>query len=368
MKNWAILLILFLYSDFALSHKASDSYIYLENNQGKMEFRLDVAIQDFNPLFQFDQDYDSHVQWLEIMTLKDNLWEYIIENVAITSNGMTCLSSIGNIALSEYSDGKYLSFATRLDCPIDNSLDIRYQLLFDVDAQHRGLFQYHSLNGEQASYVFSPRDKILQLDLKNISLFSQLASYFKEGVWHIWEGYDHLLFLFSLLLPAVLVRQKSHWSAVQDMKSAILETTKVVTAFTAAHSITLALVTFGVFAFPISIAESIIAFSIIVSALLNVLPQVKVERWVIGFVFGLIHGFGFASVLSDLTSINDAIFISLLGFNLGVEFGQLAIVFMIFPLAFYLRRSWFYKNIVLKLGSYFIATLGLVWFVERAMS
>jgi hypothetical protein len=89
------------------------------------------------------------------------------------------------------------------------------------------------------------------------------------------------------------------------------------------------------------------------------------RRWVMAFLFGLIHGFGFASVLSDLGLPQDALVLALIGFNVGVEIGQLAIVAAFLPLIYFLRHTWFYRRVLLTGGSIVIAILALVWLVER---
>ena len=140
---------------------------------------------------------------------------------------------------------------------------------------------------------------------------------------------------------------------------------RVVTAFTAAHSITLTLATLGYVSLPSRWVESAIAASVVLAALNNVVPVFHGRRWMVAFGFGLIHGFGFASVLSDLGLPRDALALALVGFNLGVECGQLAIVALFLPLAFGLRRSWFYRRLVMAGGSLVIAALAAVWLCER---
>ena len=112
---------------------------------------------------------------------------------------------------------------------------------------------------------------------------------------------------------------------------------KVVTAFTVAHSITLSLAALGVISLPSRLVESAIAASVVLAALNNVCPVVYGGRWIIAFCFGLIHGFGFASVLTDLGLPQDSLLLALVAFNLGVELGQLAIVAVFLPIAYALR-------------------------------
>ena len=141
---------------------------------------------------------------------------------------------------------------------------------------------------------------------------------------------------------------------------------RIVTAFTVAHSITLTLATLEVVSLPSRWVEATIAASVVLAALNNLRPVFRGRRWTMAFGFGLVHGFGFASVLADLGLPRDALALALVGFNLGVEAGQLAIVAAFLPLAFALRRSVFYRRVVLWGGSLAIAAIAAAWFVERA--
>jgi hypothetical protein len=140
----------------------------------------------------------------------------------------------------------------------------------------------------------------------------------------------------------------------------------IVTAFTVAHSITLTLAVLGVIELPSRLVESVIALSVVIAALNNLRPLVTRRLWMVAFGFGLVHGFGFASVLADLGLPRSALALALVGFNLGVEVGQLAIVVAFLPLAFALRRTTFYRRWVMVGGSLAIAALAATWFIERA--
>jgi hypothetical protein len=110
----------------------------------------------------------------------------------------------------------------------------------------------------------------------------------------------------------------------------------------------------------------VIAASVVLAALNNVFPVVQERRrWLVAFGFGLIHGFGFASVLADLGLPKDALVRSLVGFNIGVELGQLAIVLAFLPLAFVVRQTVFYKRFTIAAGSLMVATIAAIWMAER---
>ncbi len=171
----------------------------------------------------------------------------------------------------------------------------------------------------------------------------------------------------SLLLPAVLVRRDARWQPAASFRAAFVGVAKVVTAFTAAHSVTLSLAALGVVALPSRWVESAIALSVVLAALNNLRPLVGESRWVAAFAFGLVHGFGFAGALQDLGLPSGSLALSLVGFNVGVELGQLALVAAFLPLAFSMRASSAYRRGVLAGGiGRVIAAIAMVWFVERA--
>jgi hypothetical protein len=159
---------------------------------------------------------------------------------------------------------------------------------------------------------------------------------------------------------------ENKWEPAASLKKSLVEVLKVVTAFTLAHSITLSLAVLGFVSLPSRFVESTIAASIIFAALNNLRGSIEKRRWVMAFTFGLIHGFGFASALADLGLPQGALALALVGFNLGVELGQMAIVTAFVPIAFALRGTVFYRRYFMPVGSVVIAIVALYWFLQRA--
>lgn len=213
---------------------------------------------------------------------------------------------------------------------------------------------------------------------------THFAGFLAEGVHHILIGTDHILFLLALLLPAVLCLPQAGgdrgsgapvagrspaaagWQAAASLRESTLEVVRIVTAFTVAHSITLSLAVLDVVDPPSRWVESIIAASVVLAALNNLHPLVRRTRWGLTFAFGLVHGFGFAGALKELGLGGGALLPPLLGFNLGVELGQLALVALFLPLAWLLRHTRLYQVGLLRGGSAAIALLAAAWFTERA--
>ncbi|MBS4036690.1 MAG: HupE/UreJ family protein, partial [Hydrogenophaga sp.] len=155
------------------------------------------------------------------------------------------------------------------------------------------------------------------------------------------------------------------WPARDALRSSLMDVVAVVTAFTVAHSITLALALTRVVEPPRAIVETLVALSVVLAALNNLMGWFALERWRMAFVFGLIHGFGFATALIDLNLPGSQLAVALGGFNIGVELGQLAIVAAFFPLAWWLRMTGFYRVVVVAGGSLIIAGIGTLWVLQR---
>jgi hypothetical protein len=154
---------------------------------------------------------------------------------------------------------------------------------------------------------------------------------------------------------------------VHSLQAAVVQVVKVVTAFTVAHSITLSAAAAHWIAAPAALVEPVIAASVVLAALNNLFGWVKERGWMIAFGFGLIHGFGFANVLAELNLNTGSMGLALAGFNVGVEFGQLAIVSVFVPIAFVFRTSWIYQKLAFQAGSMAIAIMGTLWMAERVL-
>jgi HupE/UreJ protein len=353
----------------ARAHKPSDSYLSITVGEAGITGQWDIALRDLDFALGLDADGNGAITWGEVRAKHAEIAAYALARLAVRADDAACRIEPGSQQIDAHTDGAYTVLPLAIRCaaqtPVQVTLD--YTLFADLDPQHRGLLNLQAL-GSARSAVFGPQAPTQRFELKAVSRWGQFVDYAREGVWHIWIGFDHILFLLALLLPAVLVwrgRYGARWQAVERFRSAFVDVFKIVTAFTIAHSITLSLATLGVVELPSRWVESAIAASVVLAALNNVWPLFHGRRWTVAFGFGLIHGFGFASVLADLGLPREALVLALVGFNLGVEGGQLAIVTAFLPLAFALRRSSFYRRAVMVGGSLLIAALAGAWLVER---
>jgi hypothetical protein len=367
MKRALWLLLAALLPLAAWAHKPSDSYLTLRNDDTKVSIRWDIALRDLDYVLQLDRDGNGELSWGEVRQRSADITALAQQHLALSSGDKACpLQGGAPLQLDRHSDGTYAVLALTATCPTwAESLKLRYSLFFDVDPTHRGLVQWQAAGATAQALVFGNESAEQALSLKAPSAWDTLRQYVAEGTWHIWIGFDHILFLLALLLPAVLVRQEGRWQAAPSLRGALVDVFKVVTAFTLAHSITLSLAALQVVSLPSRLVESVIAASVVLAALNNLRGTIEHRRWVLAFVFGLIHGFGFASVLADLGLPQGALVLALVGFNVGVELGQLAIVAAFVPLAFWLRGSSFYRVGVLQAGSLAVAVLAGWWMIER---
>lgn len=360
-----VFLCLFLAAD-VWAHKPSDSYLTLSVAGNSIEGQWDIALRDLDFAIGLDANGDAAITWGEVRAKLAEIDSYAMTRLALSNAGAACPAKVLDHLIDDHTDGAYAVLRFRAECPGTlESLHARYSLFFDIDPQHKGLLRLEYL-GSSSAAVFSPEKASQQFALGKPSRLGQFLDYGREGAWHIWIGFDHILFLLSLLLPAVVFRKEKTWQAVGAFRPAILSVLKIVTAFTIAHSITLSLATLGVISLPSRLVESTIAASVVIAALNNVVPLFRERRWAMAFAFGLVHGFGFASVLTDLGLPKDTLILALVGFNLGVEAGQLAIVAAFLPIAFLIRRTMFYRRVVLIGGSFLITAIALVWLIERA--
>ena len=352
----------------AVGHKPSDSYLRLKVDNLTVQGQWDISLRDLDYVIGIDGNDDGQITWGELRAHHQTIATYALSRLHMSGDGAPCWIHPTGHLVDNHSDGAYAVLRFSATCPaIVNSLNLNYQLFFDVDRLHRGLMHLEH-RGLTQTAVFSPGQPIVHLDLTTPSPWREFLQFGREGVWHIWIGYDHILFLISLLLPAVLWWGEGGWRAVPSFKPAFWNVCKIITAFTLAHSITLSLAVLGMVNLPSRWVESVIAASVLLVALHNLYPVIQARLWIVTFGFGLIHGLGFASVLLDLDVPGTSLFVALGGFNLGVEMGQIAIVGLLFPLSFLLRRTWSYQHLILRYGSVFIALVASIWLLERSLN
>jgi len=361
--RFALLLLAFLGLP-AFAHKASDAYLTIEQHADAADVRLDVALRDLDAAIGLDADGDGAITWRELRASHEAIAQYVMTRLSLSAGGQACALRAVDHRVDRHTDGAYAVVRLAARCAEAPALAIDYRLMFDTDATHRGLVRYVAAGGATKSIVLSADAPHASLAV-HTGVVEQARAYVLQGAHHIAEGADHLLFLVSLLLPAVVVRRGRQWAPVASFRDAFVDAAKIVTAFTLAHSITLTLAVLDVVTLPSRLVESAIALSVVLAALNNLRPVVRNARVGAAFAFGLVHGFGFAGALGELGLPDDALVLSLASFNVGVELAQLALVAAFLPVAFALRATAAYRRIALSGGSAAIVAVGALWFVER---
>ena len=350
------------------AHKASDSYLTLERNGNEIRGQWDISLRDLDAAIGIDADGDGAMQWHEVKAKHAAISRYALSRLTLTAGGRPCHLSVGEQLLERHTDGTYSVLPLSGRCASSGALSVDYRLLFDLDAQHRGLLKL--TDGSRTTSAIFPVENPVQffsLQDASASSLSTLTGFIADGIKHIAIGFDHLLFLIALLLPAVLIREGGNWRPVATLPKALMQVAGIVSAFTVAHSITLSLATLGVVSPPSRWVESLIAVSVVITAIDNIVPCLPRRRWLVAFAFGLIHGFGFASVLQELNLPSADLVLSLTGFNVGVELGQLGLVGVVLPIAYLLRARAAYPRFAVAGGSMVIAVIAAGWLLERSL-
>lgn len=351
----------------ARAHEPSKSYLNIAVEPDELSGRWLVPVKDLNIVLPIDADHDGFVTWDELNAQYTNICSYVFARLRISLDGVEANPRVTNSEpiVEDFVDGTYVEIPfTIAGIGSPTTLELNYRLFFDTNSLHRGMLKL-DFGGRSQAAIFSPDNQTQGFQIGAPVPGRQFLEFLREGISHIWTGYDHILFLFALLLPAVLHREAGRWQPAPRFKPALMSVVKIVTAFTLAHSLTLSLATLQVVKLPSRLTESAIAASVVLAASNNLLPLVRDRGWIVAFVFGLVHGFGFANALSDLGLAHGTLALTLLGFNLGVEIGQLAIVAVFLPVAFLLRRTKFYEWSLLRVGSAFIIVIAGIWLAER---
>lgn len=355
----------------ACAHKPSDSYLTLTvpASGSVLEGQWDIALRDLDFVLGLDANRDGAITWSELKAARNRIADYAFKRLTLEGVGRgdrsTCPTRLTGLLVDEHVDGHYAVLRFRADCglrPVE--LAVRYQLLFEVDPTHRGLLQVIGTDHEQAE-VLSRESPGVTLNVSAPGRWRQFADFVSEGIWHILKGYDHILFLLTLLFPAVVRYGAGGWEGRGSPRDATLEVLQVVTAFTLAHTLTLSLAVLGLVHLPARWVECAIALTVLLGALNNLRPMIVRRRWAVAFAFGLVHGFGFASVLADLGLRGANLALSLVGFNTGVELGQVLVVLAVLPLAFLSRHTLLYRRAFMPAGSAAIALLATYWLFTR---
>ncbi|MBL9174675.1 MAG: HupE/UreJ family protein [Verrucomicrobiales bacterium] len=386
-RLWRSLLLLGLWilatESRASAHSSSRAFLHLRRTTEAIHGRVEIPLRDLEERLGLDANDDGSLTWGEIRRREQDLCDYVTRRLVFEAKGGRVPLGLAPVEVSRHEGEPYLSLDLNVSpIPQTDEFRIRYAILLDQDSLHQCLIQAE-WSGETRIAAHG-REEVSFPAVSTAVPGIPWTSLVTEGAHHIWTGYDHLLFLFALLLPSVLHRTRTGWVPAGRSRDVVREVVKVVTAFTVAHSITLCAATLGWIHLPGRFVETTIAASILLAALANLTgspppnsmdspwrfnlpPWIRPRGWMVAFTFGLIHGFGFASVLETLGLERGGLLHPLIGFNIGVEAGQLAVVALFLPVALWLRSSQLYRTAVLPGASILILLLAGGWMLERAL-
>jgi hydrogenase/urease accessory protein HupE len=324
----------------ARAHQQGVSYSDIEIGEGRVRYDLVISTHDLAA----DADGDGVVTDEEILNRFSRLRAVLEKAVTVEAGGVACPLSLQDFSIEP---NELVVFRLRGACSDATPVRIVVRVLMITTVDGYNLAKIRA-GGTFEEHVFTRTDGEMVIGTAP-GFAGTFRRFFMLGVEHIATGYDHVLFLFALLLVG------GGWRSL----------VAIVTAFTIAHSVTLSLAVLDVVQLPPRLVESAIALSIAWVALENLLKADVRGRWRVTFLFGLMHGFGFASILRAMHLPREGLVASLLAFNLGVEAGQLVVVALTYPLVALMERSSHRRRFVV-LASSVILVLALWWFRERA--
>lgn len=380
-----------------MAHKGSDAYLQLSlDGAATSTLRVDLALRDLDVVLDIDADANGELTWGEVRAAYPAIERYLAARVQV--EGCQWLSVTH--ALERRADGVYAALTWSGRCAGSGALPaIRYSALREVDPTHRAIAKIERSNhvavvqvldptrvqaavaASSASGALAVAEAVRSAGAGSMEAMAAraasaaavagpaadlpMAGFVSEGMRHILGGYDHVLFLLCLLLPAVMRRTTAGWQPVDRVAQAIVPVAVIVTAFTLAHSVTLTLAGLKLLSLSPSFIEPAIALTIVLAAVDNLTPIFRGRRAVVTFLFGLIHGFGFAGVLGELNLPTAQFAWALFQFNLGIELGQLLIVVLAVAALFAFRHQRWYQAVVIRGGSVVAIVIGALWFIER---
>ena len=339
----------------AYAHRGSTKYVLVERTSDGAFVRAEVEAVDASVAIGLGE----HVDRAALRARHARIEQWIARGIAVwTARGERCGARVVRSYETTRESKPYFAVEVEHACPAGATrLRLRDDTVFDTDSQHEAVVHL-AWAGTSDALVLRRGHREARLG-EPPSAWTLIERFVTEGALHLATGYDHLLFLLSLLLTAGTAAAK------RGLRIGLREIALVVTAFTIGHSVTLVSAALGAVVLPARLVESTIALSIVVSAALNLIVPEARRAW-LALAFGLVHGFGFSSVLVELGLPRGQRVLALVSFNVGIELAQLVFVALLLgPLAWAAERRG-YDRVVVRGGSVLIALVAGVWFVERA--
>lgn len=346
----------------ARAHDPGLSKIDLIVHNREIAIQFVYAIKDIEPIVRIDLNGDGLVTEQELQDSNGVTNSFLKSSFEMKLDGH--IIELNQIESSlDGIDG--IRFRSVITIPFAVEMNFITKIMEQLAYGHRQFITIRNGNKALSSSILSVHNQALEIHLPAPDVLDAFIDYLRDGIWHIWIGYDHIVFLVSLLIPAAFLVKSDSYCQQQAFKPVLFDTVKIITAFTVAHSLTLGLTLYGIIDLPSFLVESIIAVSVLIAALNNIFLWINKRLWLLAGLFGLIHGMGFASVLEELGLPEQTKALALIAFNLGVELGQLTIVVLVLPLIYLFSQQRLYKPLVINAGSLCIAILASVWVYQR---
>jgi hypothetical protein len=333
----------------AQAHQQGRSYCSVTTVPGGLDVTVETSFEHLVPVLGLASPQPSDA---DVLAARERLAQQLEDRVQARTAEGPCRVASDPPLLATRENTRVAEVTLHYQCP-PGPVTLRNTWRFDVDPNGEVVC---AIDG--AAWVF--RAGIEEADLGAPPTLGQvLRSFVGSGALHVFGGIDHVLFIVALLVAAASARQKS---LVAGLKA----TAAVVTGFTLGHSVTLIGAGLDWVRLDSRLTESVIALSIVVVGVENIVRSEVRWRMLTATLFGLVHGFGFATVLAETELPRRGAVWALLAFNLGIEAAQLLIVLLLFPpLALAARKSWFRSGVLIPVSAT-VAVLASVWFVKRA--
>jgi hydrogenase/urease accessory protein HupE len=298
---------------------------------------------------EIDSNADGSISGNELLTHRSVLARFLLDGLTLSSADGACR---GTMTDAELTDNDGLRAVLQFACAaVPNGYALQFGLFDRLSPGHRHFATTLEPSESITRIVYRAQPAIVLKATERAATARIGWPIFKLGIEHILTGYDHLVFLLGLLI------------VTRRLRDLLL----VVTAFTLGHSITLGVATLGLWIPSPNMIEALIALSIVYVGVENCLTRKDARRWPLTLGFGLVHGFGFAGVLSEIELPSAQLPLALLSFNIGVEIGQLMILAIATPAVFWLRRKEWFAQHGVRAMSVAIALAGLGWFIQRVV-
>ena len=358
------LLFSLLVANLSFAHELSSGYLTLKR-ESDTSFSGAILLKpaELGQAAHLDSNNDGKLTWREVMDNQSGANSYLQQTLTLSQHNDACELQLSKPAMDSISAQAMLRYPVTIHCSQSGLLSIDYQGIFALIPSHKLLVTF-SDNGQQRATVLDADSRTFVQHEAGQSALSLFGEFVYQGVLHIWIGIDHILFLVATLLTVALFRKNGKWIAEPKLRVVIKNAFYLITAFTLAHSVTLTTTALGFITPSSRWVEIGIALSVLFTAINNIFPLI-LRLGIITFLFGLLHGMGFASVFSDLNTQSDSLVLSVAAFNIGVEIGQLAIVAVVMPVLVLLRHKHIYTRVIMPLSSSIIALIALNWAIQR---